>query len=92
MSTHALTSMANSTWDTAPYDYIGPAAGTPEALSEQKIKDIIDTAFTNMVYADSEEQVVSLYDAMISEIDANQASGIEAVYTEKYNEQLALWK
>ena len=45
-----------------------------------------------MVYADSEEQVVSLYDAMISEIDANQASGIEAVYTEKYNEQLALWK
>ena len=84
--------MANSTWDTAPYDYIGPAAGTPEALSEQKIKDIIDTAFTNMVYADSEEQVVSLYDAMISEIDANQASAIEAVYTEKYNEQLALWK
>ena len=74
VSTHALTSMANSTWDTAPYDYIGPAAGTPEALSEQKIKDIIDTAFTNMVYADSEEQVVSLYDAMISEIDANQAS------------------
>ena len=92
VSTHALTSMANSTWDTAPYDYIGPAAGTPEALSEQKIKDIIDTAFTNMVYADSEEQVVSLYDAMISEIDANQASAIEAVYTEKYNEQLALWK
>ena len=45
-----------------------------------------------MVYADSEEQVVSLYDAMISEIDANQASAIEAVYTEKYNEQLALWK
>ena len=43
-------------------------------------------------YADSEEQVVSLYDAMISEIDANQASAIEAVYTEKYNEQLALWK
>ena len=92
VSTHALTSMANSTWDTAPYDYIGPAAGTPEALSEQKIKDIIDTAFTNMVYADSEEQVVSLYDAMISEIDANQASAIEAVYTEKYNEQLALGK
>ena len=92
VSTHALTSMANSTWDTAPYDYIGPAAGTPEALSKQKIKDIIDTAFTNMVYADSEEQVVSLYDAMISEIDANQASAIEAVYTEKYNEQLALWK
>ena len=51
-------------------------------MSEQKIKDIIDTAFTNMVYADSEEQVVSLYDAMISEIDANQASAIEAVYTE----------
>ena len=43
---------------------------------------------TYLLEADSEEQVVSLYDAMISEIDANQASAIEAVYTEKYNAQL----
>ena len=45
-----------------------------------------------MVYAESEEQVVSLYEGMIQEIDANQASAIEAIYTEKYRKQMELWK
>ena len=45
-----------------------------------------------MVYAESEEQVESLYNAMISEIDANQAAAIEAIYTEKYTSQMDLWK
>mgnify|MGYP000323253774 CR=1 FL=1 len=44
-----------------------------------------------MVYAESEEQVESLYNAMISEIDANQAAAIEAIYTEKYTSQMDLW-
>lgn len=91
VSTHALTSMANSTWDTAPYDDIGPTAGTQEALAEQKINDIIDTALTNMVYAESEEQVEALYNAMIADINANQAETIEAIYTENYMERLELW-
>lgn len=88
----ALISMENSTWDTAPYDYISPTAGTPEALSEQKIKDIIDTAFTNMVYADSEEELEQIYRDMIANIDANQADAVEAIYTEKYRKQMELWK
>lgn len=92
INTHALISMANSTWDTAPYDDIGPAAGTQEFLAEQKIKDIIDAAFPNMIYAESEAAVEELYNAMIAEIDANQAVAIEAIYTEKYNEHLELWK
>lgn len=92
VSQHALNSMANSTWDTAPYDNISPTAGTKEALAEQKIKDIIDTAVVNMIYAESEESVEQMYDKMIAEIDANQASVVEEIYTEKYNEQLELWK
>lgn len=92
VSLHSMTSMANSNWDTAPYDDIGPTAGTPEALAEQKIIDIIDTAFTNMIYAKSEEAAEALYYAMIQEIDANQAADIEAIYTEKYNQHLELWK
>lgn len=91
IATHALTSMANSVWDTAPYDNISPAAGTPEALAEQKIKDIIDTAVVNMIYAESPDQVEELYNEMITEIDANQASTIEKIYTEKYTQQNALW-
>ena len=31
---HAVVSMAGSTWDTAPFDNLGPAAGTEEALIE----------------------------------------------------------
>lgn len=92
VSTHAMISMANSNWDTAPYDDIGPTAGTPEALAEQKITDIIDTAFTNMIYAESEEAAEALYHAMIQEIDSNQAAAVEAIYTEKYNQHLELWK
>lgn len=89
---HALKSMENSTWDTAPYDNINPKAGTPEALAEQKIKDIIDTSVVNIIYAESEEKVEQMYNDMIAEIDANQASVVEQIYTEKYNEQSELWK
>lgn len=88
---HALTSMAGSTWDTALYDDLGPATGTPEALSEQKIKDIIDSGFAAMVYAASHEEIDALYAAMIAEMDANNAAQIEAIYTENYLAKKALY-
>lgn len=91
IATHAMTSMANSVWDTAPYDNISSAAGTPEALAEQKVKDIIDTAVVNIIYAESPDQVEQMYNEMIAEIDANQASTVEKIYTEKYTQQNALW-
>lgn len=88
---HALVSMAGSTWDTALYDDLGPSAGTPDALSEQKIKDIMDSAFAEMVYAESAEEIDVLYEKMINEMEANNASHIEDIYTEKYQARMELY-
>lgn len=89
---HARISMANSTWDTAPYDNIGPAGGTQEALIEQKLKDIMDSGFSKMVYAKSSAEVDAEYQKMLGELAANKANVVEDLYTKNYKAQLALWK
>lgn len=88
---HALVSMAGSTWDTALYDDLGPAAGTSDALSEQKIKDIMDSGFAEMVYAESPEEIDTIYANMISEMEANNAAHIEDIYTENYTARMELY-
>lgn len=89
---HSIVSMANSVWDTAPYDNLGPEGGTTEALLEQKIIDITDKAFADMVYAESEEALEKVYDNMLNELEANQVSTIEEIYTKNYQDRMELWK
>jgi len=89
---HARISMANSVWDVAPYDNIGPVGGTQEALMEQKLKDIMDAGFSKMVYAKSSAEVDVEYQEMMDELAANNAEVIEAIYTKNYQAQLDLWK
>lgn len=91
VAAHAMVSMAGSVWDTAPYDNVSPTSGTPEALAEQKCNDIIDQYFAQMVYAQSEDEVKTLYEAMMSELEANDAAAVEKIYTENYQEHLKLW-
>ncbi|CAK4870509.1 unnamed protein product [Aphanomyces euteiches] len=88
---HALKSMAGSTWDTALYDDLGPKGGTPDALSEQKIKDIIDKSFSTMVYAKSQNEIDGMYAKMIAELDSNNAVKIEDIYTAKYMDRMKLY-
>lgn len=88
---HAHISMVGSVWDTAPYDSVGPLGGTPEALVEQKLRDIMDQGFANMAYAESVEELEKEYQEMLDELEANQASVVEAIYTENYRAQLVLW-
>lgn len=89
---HARTSMANSVWDTAPYDNLGPLGGTQEALMEQKLKDIMDAGFSKMVYAKSEAEVEEEYNNMLEELTANNAGVVEEIYTANYQAQMELWK
>ncbi len=91
VASHALVSMAGSVWDTAPYDNVSPTSGTPEALAEQKCNDIIDQYFAQMVYAQSEDEVETLYNAMMSELESNDAAAVEKIYTENYQAHLKLW-
>lgn len=66
-------------------------AAPPEALAEQKCNDIIDQYFAQMVYAQSEDEVKTLYEGMMSELEANDAAAVEKIYTENYQEHLKLW-
>jgi len=89
---HALKTMKDSTWDTAIYDNLGPAGGTPDALSEQKIKDLINQGFTKLAYAESTEEFEQLYNKLLSELEANNEAKIEKIYSDKFKERLELWK
>jgi putative aldouronate transport system substrate-binding protein len=89
---HARISMANSVWDTAPYDNVGPEGGTPDALVEQKLRDIMDQGFSKMVYAESADEVEQEFNKMMAELEANGASSIEEIYTKNYQTHLELWK
>ena len=89
---HALKSMKDSTWDTAIYDNLGPEGGTPDALNEQKLKDLISQGFTQLAYAESKDEFEQIYNKLMKDIDANNAKRIEQIYTENYQKQLELWK
>ena len=88
---HARKAMATTVYDTALYDNVGPIAGTMDALTEQKLKDMIDQAFAKMAFASSEEEVENIYNQLIADLDANGAAAIEEIYTRNYNEKVNLW-
>ncbi len=92
ISAHALISMKDSTWDTSLYDNLGPLGGTPDALIEQKVKDIVDKGFTSMVYAESAAEAENAYNKMIGNLQANKAEKIEEIYSKNYAERVNLWK
>lgn len=92
ISVHNQKSMEGSVWDVSPYDNLGPEGGTPEALSEQKLFDIMDKGFSDMCYAETENEVDTIYQAMLSDMTANQDETIEAIYTKNYQDRLALWQ
>lgn len=90
VDTHGLTSMAGTVWDTALYDDIGTTAGTPEALSEQKVNDTINASIASIINADP-ANVETMYNKMISDIDADNASAVEDIFTEKFAAKMVLY-
>lgn len=90
VDTHGLVSMANTVWDTALYDDIGPTAGSPEALTEQIVRDAINAGFSRIVSAEP-DQVEELYNELIAEIDAANAKSVEDIYSEKFAEKMELY-
>ncbi|WP_214626877.1 extracellular solute-binding protein [Paenibacillus agaridevorans] len=89
---HAIKSMKDSTWDTAIYDNLGPGGGTPDALNEQKIKDLLSQGFTQLAYAESKDEFEALYAKLMKDLEDNNAPRIEQIYTENYKKQMELWK
>ena len=87
---HGLISMAGTVWDTALYDDIGPKAGTPEALSEQKVNDTINASIASIINGNP-ANVEALYNKMISDIDADNARSVEDIYSERFAAKMELY-
>lgn len=88
----AIKNLADSSFDSAEYDNLGPAGGTTEAIMEQKVNEIISKYFLKMVLAPSEGQVSQIYDQMLKEAEAAGLSKLEKVYNDNYKQRMELWK
>lgn len=88
----AIKNLSDSIFDTAIYDGLGPAGGTPEALSEQKINDIMRQAITKAIMAPTAEEAGSIFDKMLTDMKAAGDEKVEAVYTSNYNTRKELWQ
>src|SRR5690606_23510511 len=88
----AIKNLADTSFDTAPYDSLGPDGGTPEAIMETKVNETINEYFLKMALAPSEQDVVTLYDTMMKQVEAAGLSKLEDVYNKKYQERMELWK
>ena len=62
-----------------------------EALQYQKILDIFNQAYPNMVNAASEEECDAVYQQMLSDMEAAGEEDVEAYITKTYFDRLALW-
>ncbi|MUG65110.1 extracellular solute-binding protein [Paenibacillus campinasensis] len=87
----AIKNLADTSFDTAPYDNLGPAGGTPEAIMETKVNDTINQYFLRMALAPTEGQVVELYNQMMTEVEAAGLAQLETIYTENFQKRQQLW-
>jgi putative aldouronate transport system substrate-binding protein len=88
----AIKNLSDSIFDTAIYDGLGPAGGTPEALSEQKINDITKQAITKAIMASSAEEAGAVFDKMLADMKAAGDEKVEKIYTDNYNTRKELWQ
>lgn len=78
-------------WDTADYSGLTPAGSTPEGLKWQKVQDVYDQNFPKIVNATSEEEAISLYNAMVQEMEDSGLKDVENYITKAYQERMELW-
>jgi putative aldouronate transport system substrate-binding protein len=87
----ALKNLADSVWDTAPYDNLGPSGGTPETLLAQKIQDVMTQGITKMILAKSDADLNSTYDKMLADMKTAGDAKVESIINENYNTRMKLW-
>ncbi|MEC0131326.1 MULTISPECIES: extracellular solute-binding protein [Paenibacillus] len=87
----AIKSLGDSVWDTAEFDNLGPDGGTPEALTAQKVKDIMDQSITRVIIAPSEAEANSTFDKMLADMKKAGDEKVEEIFNQKYSERMELW-
>ncbi|AIQ37154.1 ABC transporter substrate-binding protein [Paenibacillus sp. FSL R5-0345] len=87
----AIKSLGDSVWDTAEYDNLSPDGGTPEALTAQKVKDIMDQSITRVIIAPSEAEANATFDKMLADMKKAGDEKVEEIINQKYTERMELW-
>jgi putative aldouronate transport system substrate-binding protein len=90
-ATYAYQNLTNAYYDTAEFATLQPAGNSIEALEYQKILDIFNQAYPNMVNAASEEECDAVYEQMLADMEDAGEEDVEALITETYFDRLALW-
>lgn len=83
--------MQGDYWDTSEYMGLDPLSGTEESLMLTNIKSIYNKTFPRMVNADTEEEMLELYDKLLLDMDAEGLSAVEEVWTQNYQERMKQW-
>lgn len=87
----AWQNLTDTYWDTAEFDALEPSGSTPDGLKYQKIKDIFDQAFPQMINAASSDEVDALYQKMLKDMEDAGLADVEKVINENYQQRLELW-
>ncbi|MNW13805.1 hypothetical protein D3C71_2118520 [compost metagenome] len=59
---------------------------------ETKVNETINEYFLKMALAPSEQDVVTLYETMMKQVDAAGLPKLEEVYNKNYEERMKLWE
>lgn len=81
----------NDNWDTAEFTGLEPAGSSADGLKWQKIQDIYNQNFPNIVNASDAESAMAVYEAMVAEMEAAGLADVEAYISEQYSERMELW-
>lgn len=87
----AAKNLTNTYWDMAEFDGLIPTGNTPVALKAQKVQDIIAQAYPHMVNAASSDEVESVYNQMMSDLEAAGIAEVEDAINETYTARMELW-
>ena len=88
----AIKNLADSVYDNDAYENLGPQGGTPEALTMQKVQDLMTQSVTKVIIAKSEADANATYDKMLADMKAAGSEKVEKVINDNYQERLSLWK
>ena len=90
-ATYAYNNLTDGYYDSAEFSNLQPAGSTTEALEYQKLMDIFDQAYPNMVNASSQAECDAVYEQMLADLENAGEADVEEYMTGIYSDRMELW-
>ena len=78
-------------WDTAEYSGLEPSVKSNLGLKWQKIEDLYDQYYAQIICANSAEEAEVLYEKMLSDMEIAGLSECEEYITAQYHKRMKVW-